>query len=414
MNFAPVTHVLTRQLGLDPHSLGASSLRATLVACMKAADCHDPEQYAQLLERDPRLLERLIEEIVVAETWFFRGGDLFWFLAEQIRLARHERPGMPFRVLSIPCSTGEEAYSLAIAALEVGLTPGTWSIDGVDISRRALLEAGRGQYSGFSFRQTEPALRDRYFRKIGERWEIRHEPRQGIRFLQGNLIAPNLLILERPYDLVFCRNVFIYLTAEARRTALGNLARLLRPDGLLCTSVTEAMPLTEQRFARWGPPAYGLFRRLADRPSSPEMLRFPLTVPVPQPVTPPAAPPVVTPITPSPPPVARSSSLLEDARRLANLGRLDDALTACMAIETAHGPSADLFALLGVIHQGRGDENLARDAFRKALYLEATHREALTHLALLTPPGNDSAGARGMQRRLARLGPATPDSEDSA
>jgi chemotaxis protein methyltransferase WspC len=201
--------------------------------------------------------------------------------------------------------------------------------------------------------------------------------------------------------------VFIYLTPEARRTALGNLARLLRPDGLFCTSVTEAMPIAEQRFVRWGPPAYGLYRRVVERPSSHEMP----TVAVP-PVSSPSAPPL-PPVVPAAP-VARPSSLLEDARRLANLGRLDDALAACMAIETAHGPSADLFTLLGVIHQGRGDEHLARDAFRKALYLEANHREALTHLALLTPHGSDSAGARGMQRRLSRLGPATPDSEEPA
>jgi chemotaxis protein methyltransferase WspC len=420
MNFLPVTQVLTRHLGLDPHSLGSSSLRAALGTCMRAANCTDPEAYALLLERDPRVLERLIEEIVVAETWFFRGGDLFWFLAEQIRLTRRERPGRPFRVLSIPCSTGEEAYSLAIAALELGLSPGSWSIDAVDISRRALLAAGQGQYGSLSFRQTEPGLRERYFRKIGERWEIRPEPREGVRFLQGNLLNPTVLALERPYDLVFCRNVFIYLTSEARRIAANHLARLLRSEGLLCTSVTETLPATENRFTRWGPPAYGLYRRTGDRPSSVEI---PTALAAAFPPTPPRAPvsaPVPAPVpatVPTPPaatvaPVSRT--LLDEARRWANEGRLEEALAACMAIETAHGPSADLFALLGVIHQGRGEVALAHEAFRKALYLEANHGEALTHLVLLAQQRGDQRGVQGLQHRIARLGRTELSSEESA
>ncbi|MFQ3648954.1 MAG: CheR family methyltransferase [Gemmataceae bacterium] len=408
MNFQPVTELLRQHLGLETSSLGDSSLQLTFVECMKAAKCDNPCSYAHLLRHNARLLERLIEQIVVAETWFFRGGELFWFLAEQIRLAWREAPGQPVRILSIPCSTGEEAYSLAIAALEVGLPPGSWHLDAVDVSRRALLAAGQGLYGQLSFRQTEPLLRDRYFRKIGDRWEIRPEPRQGLRFLHGNLIAPDLLIWERPYDLVFCRNVFIYLTLEARKAAVDNLARLLRSDGLLCTSVTETLPPHETRFLRWGPLAYGLYRRIADRPPTGALPLVPLT---PAEVVPQGRPTSLhSPCASAAAPVA----LLIEARRLADQGHLDDALAGCLALERTQGPSADLFALLGVIHQGRGEPALAYEAFRKALYLQSDHREALTHLMLLAQQTGDHATAKGVQRRLARLGQPDHDSEQSA
>jgi chemotaxis protein methyltransferase WspC len=401
MNFAPVLDLLSQRLGLDPETLGTSSLRAALSACMRVAGCADPATYAQRLQREPATLAALIEEIVVPETWFFRGGDLFWFVAEQAVLARRDRPGQPFRALSLPCSTGEEAYSLTMAGLELGLTPGLLHVDGVDISQRALAAARRGVYGSLSFRQTDATLRERYFRPVGDRWELRPEPREGVRFLPGNLIDPRLLLFEYPYDIVFCRNVFIYLTAQARQQALANLARLTVAGGLLCMSVAEALPATEDRFKRWGPPAYGLYRRAGDRPGRATIPPLSLR---PASSTAPATPATEAPLPLTPALPVVSANLLDQARRLADQGKLEDALAACLAEETAHGASADLFALVGVIQQSRGEESAAQDAFRKALYLDANHREALTHLLVLTQNSGRFSEGSGLRRRLQRLG----------
>jgi len=414
MNFSPLLQRLRQELGLDPQSLGDATLQASMLACMRAAGYDDPQAYARHLQHDARAWQRLIDEVVVSETWFFRGGELFGFLAEQIQLARRERPDRAFRVLSLPCSSGEEAYSLAIAALELGLPPGCLHLDGVDVSRRALLAAGQGLYGALAFRQTPPHLRERYFRKVGSRWEIRPEPRQGSRFLHGNLIASDLLAAEPPYDLIFCRNVFIYLTAEARQAAWDNLARLLRPEGLLCTSVTEAPPRDERRFARWGPQAYGLFRRLGKPPETLTLPKRPRGVPVAVASVPlPACVASVAATTPSPSTPSLTTPSLEEARRLADRGQLDQALAVCQLFETQREPSADLYALVGVIQQSRGQTTLAHEAFRKALYLQADHREALTHLWLLARHSGDQATAKGLQRRLARLR-AAPEQDTQA
>ena len=91
---------------------------------------------------------------------------------------------------------------------------------------------------------------------------------------------------------------------------------------------------------------------------------------------------------------------LARARRLADVGRLDEALAACRAC--LGGPSADLFALLGVLHQARGEADEAARCFERALYLEPGHRDALTHLMLLRRERGDHAQAALLQRRLGR------------
>src|SRR5262249_5758451 len=148
-----------------------------------------------------------------------------------------------YRVLSVPCSTGEEPYSLALALLEAGVAPSSWQIDAVDLSPRHIERAGRGVFGEFSFRQTPPELRQRYFRRIAAGWEPEPALRALVRFRQGNLLAAFFLAGEEPFDLIFCRNLFIYLLPAARRRALETLDRLLAAEGWLCMGHAEPIEL---------------------------------------------------------------------------------------------------------------------------------------------------------------------------
>lgn len=398
MNLAPVLDLLTQRLGIDPGSLGPSAVRAVIEAQVRAAGLDDAGRYALRLRSDPQAFAALVDAIIVPETWFFRGGDLFPYLAEQARLGWRDRPGTPFRVLSLPCSSGEEPYSFALACREADLPPGAVAIDGVDVSPRLIALAERGVYGELSFRQTPAPLRQTYFRPRGTGWELLPDVRSAVRFLVGNLLDPALLILERPYDLVFCRNVFIYLAPPARAAALRNLARLVRPGGLLCTGAAEPLATDEDRFERTGPTAFFLYRR-AERPSAWAIPTMPLLAPPPAPV----------PLLPAPARHEPPRDLLAEARRLADAGDLDAALSACRAAESRNGPSADLYALLGLIHQARHDLAEAAKAYRKALYLDRHHREALTHLTLLAEQSGEPTRSANLRRRLERLGPHEED-----
>ena len=214
--------------------------------------------------------------MVVSETWFLRGGELFAYLAEHARTTLRGRgPNGVFRALSVPCSTGEEPYSLAIALADLGLSPARFRIDGVDISPRAINQARRGVFGQLSFRQTPPEVRHRHFRPVEGGWEIDPFLRSCVRFSSGNLLDPSFRGLERPYDLIFCRNLFIYLHPAAREQGLAVLTRLLAPQGLLCLGHAESLDPEDGRFERVGPDGFFLYRRGGDRPTARNRPSFP-------------------------------------------------------------------------------------------------------------------------------------------
>src|SRR5262249_5903729 len=143
----------------------------------------DPVVYTARLADDPQEFETLIDQLVVPETWFFRGGSLFAVLARHAdSVMETSATSQPFRVLSLPCGSGVEPFSLAIALLEANLPPERWTIDGVALSPRLIEPARRSIYRPLSFRQLDPGLRDRYCRSVTEGWELDASVRGRVRF----------------------------------------------------------------------------------------------------------------------------------------------------------------------------------------------------------------------------------------
>lgn len=409
MSLAQVTQLLGRRIGLDPASLGPNAL-ANLVAERARALGVDREHYAGTLATRPEEFNLLVEKLVVPETWFFRGAGLFEELARIVAEERGQKPtatgDRPFRALSVPCASGEEPYSLAMALLDAGLGAERWTIDGIDLSPRLIAAAHRAVYREFSFRQTDPERRRRYFRDVPGGAELDAHVRRCVRFQVGNLVDPAFLAGESgSFDLILCRNLLIYLTPEARRQALATLERLLVPGGLLAVGHAEPQVLAGRPFRAVGPTSCFLFRHdtaIVPTPRPP-LLLLPPPRPRSEPAPRPTAVPVRVPIpAPAPVPVVAAvpASSLERVRALADSGRLDEALSACRAYLKDAGPGADAFSLLGVILQARGDTDEAGDAFRKALYLAPQHREALTHAMLLAAERGDTTRARILRVRL--------------
>jgi chemotaxis protein methyltransferase WspC len=255
----PVAALLERLIGLDAASLGPSALPAAVAERQRALGLPDPAAYAGQLAQSPAEQAELIDRLIVPETWFFRGGTgLFAHLAREAA-ARTADGGRVFRALSFPCSTGEEPYSLAIGLTEAGLPPGRWAVEGIDLSPRLLAAAEGGVYREFSLRQTDPGRRARYFRHVDKGWALDDAVRSRVRYRVGNLLDPKLS--AEAYDLILCRNVLIYLTPAARRTALETLERLLVPDGWLGVGHAEGPSVAGRGFQREGPEGLFLFRR---------------------------------------------------------------------------------------------------------------------------------------------------------
>src|SRR5205814_2378479 len=129
-----IEKMLREKMGLDAASVGSGSIQRVIRLRMKRLGMPDTSVYRELLTRSETEWDELVESVVVTETWFFRDPEAFSVVVDAARACP---PGASLRVLTIPCSSGEEPYSLAIALRDAGIPAERVRIDAVDISSRA-------------------------------------------------------------------------------------------------------------------------------------------------------------------------------------------------------------------------------------------------------------------------------------
>ncbi|UEP23338.1 MCP methyltransferase [Burkholderia ambifaria] len=244
---------LLRETGIDPDSLGNDFLSRALTERVHALQgdgerlpsaARPPvtpealDAYWQQLNASADERRALIELFVVPETWFFRDREAFATLARLALERLAATPGRVIRVLSAPCSTGEEPYSAAMALLDAGLDPASFMIDALDLSARAIEQARLGGYGRNAFRGTATEFRARYFTPAADGWLLDERVRARVQFRQANLIEPGVDTGIR-YDFVFCRNVLIYFDRDAQDRVIGSLESWLADDGMLFVGPAE-------------------------------------------------------------------------------------------------------------------------------------------------------------------------------
>jgi chemotaxis protein methyltransferase WspC len=413
MSLSRVEALVRDRLGLDPEALGTTALARAVEQRMNAIAATTTDDYLEIVTTDLGEQQALAAELVVPETWFFRGGrPLFDTLAGFISARAATRPtDTPVRVLSVPCSTGEEPFSLVIALQEHQVRPTAYRIEGVDLSVAHLTRARAARFTTFSFRDTGPDIRSTHFQQTGDRWELHPALRENVRFRAGNASDPNFLVGEPPFDLILCRNLFIYLTGEARCRALANLDRLLSPDGWLVLSPAEADRLPPNRFAVTGSPEFGIYRRasVSGTANVVNSVRLPARKAVSRPATPQQR---VTrtkgfTCTARPEPVVLAPSL-EVARELADAGQLAAARAVCEQLLAHAAGNPNIYSLLGEIYLSEGRLADAIEAFRKVLYLDPNHPDALSHMIVICDSKGDAVQAAALRKRLARLAREEP------
>lgn len=410
---AGIEALLKAAMGLDASSLGPSAIQRAVQARRRASGASDAAAYLLRLGEDARELQALVECVVVPETWFLRDPEAFATLADVAMQRLRDTPLRPLRLLSLPCSSGEEPFSMAMALLDAGVDAHQFRIEGVDISEVAVEAAQRASYGPNSFRSADLGFRDRHFRSTGEaRWTPSDRVRGCVAFATGNLLAPGFLPGDGQYDAIFCRNVLIYFDPDTQARAVEVLTRLLAPDGWLFVGPSETGLLPRQKFASAQRPMAFAFRRQAAR-AAPRAGKGATSAGSATKASG-AAAPSATGATPSArraPVVAPSrqraarvvDSELRRSQALADQGKLAEAASACEQHLRDQGASADAYCLLGLIREAAGDKAAAAALFRKALYLEPRHAESLGHLALLLERKGDANGARLLRERLRRL-----------
>ena len=423
--------LLARRIGLDPVAVGSHLVLRAARRRMAELGLDDLGVYASRVGQSEPELQSLIEEVVIPESWFFRDDRPFRWLTDYVRpgwVGDPSRP--PLRALSLACAGGEEPYSIAITLRELGLPSRRFRIDAVNVSARRLDFARRGVYSANAFRGSELGVRAKYFREHDRTFEVDPAIRETVRFLRANVLDPKLLEGSPPYDVVFCRNLLIYLDVPARRCVLAALDRLLAADGILFIGHADRLePAGEpQRFTGVGSPGCFAYRKTSATairtlasgeprvagvasalPASPP--GSPTRRSAPQSSSDPAAGPTeglpgraLEPARtePRPPESAQPPSLLDEAAELANRGRHAEAIAACERHIRLKGPGPSAYYLMGMICQAAGDRRRAEECFHKTVYLDPKHDEALLALSLLAERRGDRGAAAGFRRRAQR------------
>lgn len=354
--------------------------------------------------------EVLASHLTIGETYFFREKETLQVFEQQIvpELLRSRHDGeRRLRIWSAGCCTGEEPYSIAM--LLDGLIPdaSAWNVTilATDINPQFLQKAAGGVYGEWSLRGTPAWIRERYFkqRKDG-RFELHSRIRSRVRFSYLNLaddVYPSLLNNTNAMDVIFCRNVLMYFTAERAKEVSGNLYRSLVDGGWLAVSPTETSNILFSSFSAVQFPGVVLYRKIAGGERGAVVMGHqPDTLPFQAPLQPPE-PVIAEPLRfapqsggPEQPGVAVASgiegglapeqesgqALSANARRCANEGKLAEAIEWCeRAIATDKMNPAHRY-LLATIQQEEGQTEAAAQSLMRALYLDPSF--VLAHFGL--------------------------------
>lgn len=431
-----IESMVENRIGLSASAIGSDVIAKAIDRRMKIFDMNNIDTYLDSLERSEEEWNELIELLVVPETWFFRNRESFVFLAHYIISQwplKHKNRVL--RVLSIPCATGEEPYSIAITLMDAGMKENQYFIDAVDISSIALDKAREGVFGPESFRGMNLSFRDRNFEAIvndrEKRFVLKPSVRQKVRFLQGNLINSNILINEMPYDIIFCRNLLIYLSVQAKQKVVHNIGRMLARNGILFVGHVER-PLVGNSEFTWirEPSVFActkkklsiknksleLRRKTSDRKQKvfsskkvPASSRF-ISADVHK-KTDNAKTSCQQPSFLQKPPqgieerdnLSNNEKIMKMATLHADQGDLEKARKLCKECLNENSLMIPANFLMGLICQAMNEEDKAEKYFNKTVYLDPNHYEALGHLAFIMERRGETGRAVQLRLRADRI-----------
>lgn len=406
MSRQSLVEVLKTRIGLDPESLGERVLEQSLHAAASELGLASLDSLYQRVLIDKPALQTLIEHVVVPETWLLRGREQF----EQLVAFALDRPaGTRLRILSLPCASGEEAWSIAASLFDAGIAPSRFDVVGIDVSERAIALARAGRYRPAALRGGQ-ASGNGLAEHAG--CILPHAAlRASVSFRVGNGLDPGVFAPGECFDVIFCRNLLIYLDPLARRSLVARLLEVLADDGVVYTGQAENLAAIDPRLRT--APGQGVlaFVRQATRSAAPVIAR----------VTPPTLPPTrssgrrsgAAQVSPVPaaatglqgiaPPAHDPLAL---AREMADRGQLEPARDLLRSALGRDATQAAYWRLLGLVEMARDALGEADEAFSRALFLDRDDEESLRHRAMLATRLARPEEARELEARWQRRGAA--------
>ena len=246
-----ILQLLLQSGGIDFHDYKQATLLRRIERRMQVRHLRSLDDYLALLEQDRNELTVLRRELLIPVTSFFRDTEAFNALRTEViePLVKQTATGEAIRVWTAGCSTGEEAYSIAMLFMEAFEAQKRWpslKIFATDVNQANVDFAAAGQYPDSAAAELTPERLERFFHRTGNTYTVKSELRQTIVFARHNLLA------DPPFtrmSLVSCRNTLIYFTPDAQRRALNRLQYAIRSEGYLFLGSSESLAGNTAGFA---------------------------------------------------------------------------------------------------------------------------------------------------------------------
>ena len=442
MDVTPVLEFLRKKIGLNPESVGIASVENAVRERINICGASSVADYLSKITGAGAELERLAEAVVISETSFFRNQTPFITLQNYLeKFVLHEGLGRPLRILCLPCSTGEEAFSIAMVLLDMGLSAQQFFIHAGDINEQSLSIAKAGSYSAYSFRGEDLAYQKKYFlRQRDHSYLLKQVVRDAVHFEQVNLLSENVLSGRQPYDVIFCRNLLIYFDEAAKVKATNVLTGHLAEQGILFVGHAEGAIGVRFGYVSLDYPMSFVFARK----DYAAVINRALNINIP-------AVKLIATLSTTLYPVAdvkrsidagqkktaatalyqagESQGLANEsqtrsqrknlqehdiatATKLADQGLFSEAVKLCERMLFEGVESAQVYYLLGQMAASNGESLLAEEYLSKAIYLNADFYDALVSLSLLSTRMCKPDKAAALRRRAERVKQRNPDAAE--
>jgi chemotaxis protein methyltransferase WspC len=414
MIYKKIHKYLEDEIGLDIDSIGAAGIDRSIMSFMADHSITTTDELIFELRSSAALSSLLLERIIVPETWFFRDTKPFEYLELWLQQNKDLYKNDMLRILSAPCSTGEEPYSIAIALTEAGLTKDRFQIDAIDISEESIKKAKKGEYHKVSFRSDDKYYMNKYFiSKEINRFQLSDEIKSMVNFRKDNIL--NLMTIKpfEKYHIVFFKNLLIYLTPASRLRVMQKIKQLLHQRGVLFTGHSESSFFLQHGFSVVNFPHSFALTLSTDSPllskekvintiqskSNIRTVRKQFVVKDSN-GTSGKETQRIAPIIPE---KKEEVGIIQKIKALADKGHFEKALEMCIDYSQKNKTDSDCYFLQGLIFEGMDDKENAIIQYNKALYLSPSHVDALLHLSLLYESIGQKKQARSLKDRLSRI-----------
>lgn len=240
-SIAEIRRWLEETYGLNPDVVGADALERNVCRRARVRNLEAIPEYVRFWRSDPAERDLLLQEMLVSETWFFREPPAFEVLKQWLleRMARWVS-GQRLRILVLPCASGEEAWSVAAVVHALGIPAQQVEIEAMDVNAAALDLAKEGLYPLRKSKDRIPLAPLGTF--SGDMIAVNPTLRAMVSFEVANAMDRELFQSRRIYDVIFCRNLLIYMGQSARLRVFETLSSSLSTEGLLFLGHAEQPP----------------------------------------------------------------------------------------------------------------------------------------------------------------------------